>query len=710
MNSLTIKKNEKLNDAMQRLSADILNFADHRTLIRADTGTGKTTWVLEILAKTEKILMLVPLVSQIQQLKALYKDQRDIAFLSGSCSSDFIDDLANMQVIVATYDYLPNLLGKRKNIDWKQYLLVVDEVHKVYSAGSYRDAALNPVLRQLRLTKQAYTDGGTKARFKGCIMLTATWTEEMARLAQILPERRIMTENKNVLRRNLIVQQYSKADTWHWLCHVAPRAEKQKEQPNPQIVLVRLNSESRMIKAKKVLNALGYSVLLISRKYMSTPDVRTMLKEQKLSGYHVVITTSILDEAINLLNPKGTIDSVHIVDGTAHPEEIVQFAGRLREATPPIYLHLNHSKWPTTTQAIQPLNDRYTLIKTMASNLQKVVAAHIPLDSTFNTAAFIEEINTTFKRHLDCRLLEQGSKSALINYAGILAATYRLDSSQSYRSFAQFQSRMAALAPNITVRHKLLDDEPDESIKAFLANVQSDEDLERQDQSIVVGDKLQAKYESSKHTSLKDYATECVKKMDERKFVNPYHFQEQALQHQLYHHSVKLSEHVVELEQVKSIVANNETHAVLKFVEVLQDRLVISIHNGLKQRSVAEGWGFKVTADGAVDIVKSALQATATRFPDYKQAVKLGKCRHQGISVLPNHQFKVEPSKALNLIASISNSQDKNKHKPDSRYLLIDGLDFKGYRYHALAPLQPSEHRRLPTAPVTDLESLFDEA
>jgi superfamily II helicase len=316
----TLQNSEFITDKMQSIDSGC-------TLIESPTGSGKTSFVLEQLTTTQKILMLVPLVGQVRQLKSTYANRSDIVFLSGTDknSTRAIADHQGKH-IVATYDIWPHLKNKLKFIN---YTLVVDEIHKLYSAGSYRDEALNPLLDAL----------ADKTTFVKKLMLTATYTPNLAEIANILPDTWIrVTRPMTAAPKKLTVNVYSQQWSYHWLKAVLQRLSLRT---GAQIVFVRLNSNARMEKAAECLKTSGYKVLAVSRRTLGNDVVKQVLTEQELpKGYDVVLTTSIFDEAINLNNADSDIDSVHIVDASAHPEEIVQFMGRLRNANPPFFLHI----------------------------------------------------------------------------------------------------------------------------------------------------------------------------------------------------------------------------------------------------------------------------------------------------------------------------------------------------------------------------------
>lgn len=86
----------------------------------------------------------------------------------------------------------------------------------------------------------------------------------------------------------------------------------------------------------------GISTLVVNRERQGNEAIVDMVNSSKLSmEYSVILTTSVWDEAINFMNTDDEIDSIHILGGNTHVDEITQFIGRTRHANPPIYIHLD---------------------------------------------------------------------------------------------------------------------------------------------------------------------------------------------------------------------------------------------------------------------------------------------------------------------------------------------------------------------------------
>jgi len=315
------------------ISDAIDDIPNGKTLIQAGTGFGKTKFVMESLTKcSQRLLMLVPSVAQVQQLASLYPSN-DIAYLYGLSTAQPNDSLKRKHII-ATFDKFPKI---RKELGdellSKEYMLIIDEIHKIWAAGSYRDGAINPMLAAIR----------NRNLFQKIGFLTATFTDELADLAQLDVDTKVVFTKENTVPRKVSIKVYEKADPYHWLQAVLQRVDFVKAMKLSAFVLVRLNSKSKQEALKGLYDELDIKALFINSDTMSHPHIQQALANQALpTDYDVIVTTSILDEALNFNNADSEIDSVHIVNGAAHPEEIIQFIGRFRKASPPVFIHLQN--------------------------------------------------------------------------------------------------------------------------------------------------------------------------------------------------------------------------------------------------------------------------------------------------------------------------------------------------------------------------------
>lgn len=716
---LTLSENEYLQDKMPAISASL-------TLIEAPTGVGKSTWALEELVKQGLVLMLVPVVLQIRQLQAAYKDRADLVVLSGSDNANAKDKADRMKgisgkSIVATYDLLPQILNV---VDSKKYTLVVDEVHKVYAAGSYRDEALNPVLASL-LSKS----------FKQVVVCTATYTPMMGKLAGIVPDSWFKVFPAKPRQRSLEVIRYTHSSKYHWLKSVMSRLESMKANGCRKLVFVRLNSTKRMEQAAAYLEQAKYKVLMVSRGTAGKAAVKQTLEQERLPGnYDVVLTTSIMDEAINLQNQTQEIDSVHIVDPVAHPEELVQFLGRLRKASPPCFLHMYKSADDKDFMATLAPDDAERQEKKLSyqhrellkfSDAAKSFAENIELDKG-TYSRFMAEINETLKRFVGANLLQEGKFPAIEkNKAGLLAVCYRNDMYRIYSSFGRLQQRLQALLPSLNVTYTQVDESPCPNIQKVMDVIEDSRQRnweravtevcqlieddwkdvpqptkpeieddqqgvgarslpDQDDREEAAGQKESAasaegiKFVDRGHTDMLLY--EYVSLMDEAQEsgepINPFGSEDKPLHYKAFFQALELAHHFCDLKDIHTILLADECAKALDGAKSYDDMLARAVRAELKKR-LANNLP-KVTGKDAVQIVKSAFKVAAKRQPLLDQVVK--KKTKLGITKDDDGELQVEASKAMNFISSLALVEDKNANKPELRYLILKNENWRGYR------------------------------
>ena len=641
------------------------------TLIESPTGSGKTSFVLEHLTKTQKILMLVPLVGQVRQLKSTYASRSDIVFLSGTDKSS-TRDIADHQGkhIVATYDIWPHLKSKLK---FNSYTLVVDEVHKLYSAGSYRDEALNPLLDAL----------ADKTTFVKKLMLTATYTPNLAEIANILPDTWMKITRPTIAApKKLTVNVYSQQWSYHWLQAVFNRLQ---QRTGKQIVFVRLNSNARMEKAAECLKTKGYKVLAVSRRTLGNDVVKQVLIEQELpKGYDVVLTTSIFDEAINLNNADSDIDSVHIVDASAHPEEIVQFMGRLRNANPPFFLHiqkdavfLNPLKSIDETKCWKHIQAQYDTLINFA-NASKMIAQtfgeQIVMDGLMKGIA---AVNTTLSNFLECPILTAKANLVVANKAGILACCYRTDTFYIYQHYDKLAARLKALLPSLVVDKHCCNDKSDSSLDDLMKSVEAAQEASKKQAIKVVCQRIELDRKVDKK-SLLEYGYEKLNELKENgQTANPFNRVTQLEAYRQYTPAVTLCTHLEDINDVQRALDCDDTYKVIELSNSYRNDIFKNeIRTILKQRLKLNET--KIEAEDAEYIVRTAFTRACQQLPTLKNII-LQKPR-LGISLQKgNNHVNVNPSKAMNLLVQMADVDDFNAKKSTKRYLMLKGLHWKGY-------------------------------
>lgn len=645
------------------------------TLINAPTGTGKTTFVLQQLTEQYKILMLVPLVAQVNQLRATYHNRPDMFFLSGSdnATSKNSTPLKSHQDkhIIATYDMLPTL---NKHINLSNRLLIVDEIHKSYSAGLYRDEAINPLFDALN----------SKKTFVKKLMLTATYTEQFGDAVNLTPDNLITFTANNAPKRQLSVEYYQEPWSYHWLNAVINRLKKRT--CDKKIVFVRLNSNARMEKAIGCLEKMGYRALQISRSTINTADVKKIIQQESLSSdYDVILTTSIFDEAINLNNKEGDIDSVHIVDASAHPEEVVQFMGRLRKANPPFFLHIQKKNDDFLSPISQQKEQKTSAIESKYKTLYALAAATKAIADTFTgeeeaalIASAVKTINTTMQNQLQCALLTTINDQTRINKASIIAYCYKTDVYYTYRHYEQLKSRLEQLLPTLDVTLNICKKKPNQKLGDLIEKYEEEQAALALQATTTVCDYIKTEC-SNNDKSLLQYGNEVLEAIENKVFNYPFDRRTQPNESNQYMKAIHLTRHLRTEEDIKRALKENDYHHIVELSASYSHNILYNEIRALL-KVLLDAQQTKIYPEAAGKLVLKAIKKTVTIIPTFKNAII--KAPIKGLSYDDaNKKYEIGTGKAMNLIGQIADVKDKNAHKPERRYLLLTGIAWKGYNF-----------------------------
>ncbi|MFL1459127.1 DEAD/DEAH box helicase family protein [Acinetobacter baumannii] len=439
------------------------------TLIQAGTGVGKTTTIMEDYPKQHPIIvMLVPSVLKVKELETTYGD------VSGSIQYRFYydkksptEDELNHQnelVVVATYDKMDSIVSKLSIAQRKSTLLVVDECHKLYAAGSYRDDAINSIIFRIN----------HKKGFRTVLFLTATFTDHCWETLKLPLDYIYKVDLEEVgLKRSLEMLLIDKGNQFSFIPFVIERLKKMQEQGIRKKIIIRLNNRTKCERVAALLERFHNAhTLTIHSKNKDTTEVQNFFTAQKIpSDVDVVFCTSIMDEAVNINNLNDELDSVFVIGTDAHPEELVQFLGRLRKTAVPCFMvnhtdiELNHIvDMHALKQKKLEKNERFINRLTEIANLLSELMDDYDLDidevgeevkSIYKRVTYLNE---TFNELSGAKLFAVHCGKAVHNIASIAANYYRMDKSNCYSNFYLFKERVTELLPTCTVKHRIIND------------------------------------------------------------------------------------------------------------------------------------------------------------------------------------------------------------------------------------------------------------
>lgn len=465
------------------------------TMLQAGTGVGKTTVVTDKFSKDyDYVLMVMPSVLKVTELKEAHKKQFSGTeyhfFYDKHVPSETTFRKGRKYVVICTYEKLEKVRECLPKGFEDKTLLVVDECHKLYSAGSYRYEALNSLLYSI-----------LKKKFPTIVFLTATFTEHCWKTLDIPLDHTYTVYSENILNRNVEVVLLKKGDQYSFVHLVVERVHTMKKKGKRDKILIRLNNRKKCEMLAKLFESMfKLKVLVVHSKNKHEDAVKGMFQRQEIpKDIDVVLSTSIMDEAINLNNLQEEIDSVFILGKDAHPEELVQFLGRLRNATVPCFVVLHTNMAVDTTVAPEKLHDIY--LKKNMRFLEKINTVSDLLISVYDDYQLVGDDDEECEKHSYASLYRKvntlnetfeyfsGSKIFAVingavkkNIASISSAYYRMDKACSYQNFSYFKFRIQELLPtcNVTLRedHSL---KTDKSILSFLGASKKTNEQQKQD-------------------------------------------------------------------------------------------------------------------------------------------------------------------------------------------------------------------------------------
>jgi hypothetical protein len=384
----------------QYLSDLDISIKHQLTHLEAPTGRGKTTFIIEKLATDTKVIMVSPVNMQVAQIASDYQDNPRVQCITGKESTNSLHG----DIIICVYDQLQSVMDSINHLS--NYILVVDEAHKIYQAASYRQAALSTIL-----------DTIIKKEFKQVVTVSATFQPDIFPLTF---DEQIMVTHVNSARPSIETYFYQKkAFMREQLFQISPS--------EGMIDIIRLNDKKEIQRAKIAFEMQGLKVLDIHSDNQKSDEVANLLKTSMIVGYDIVLSTSLLDEAINIKNTN--IESVHIFH-KLHCDEIKQFMGRTRKSSPDVCLHLLNSE---LNREVIKLDDERQKIESLSQTALTFCNLLSPQKAGVSRA--VTEINTTCKRHQRFEPLYYDYKDnqpPCINEIAILAKLYDITMEAQY--------------------------------------------------------------------------------------------------------------------------------------------------------------------------------------------------------------------------------------------------------------------------------------
>ena len=370
------------------------------THLQAPTGRGKSTFIIEEFAKTNKVILACPVKVQVAQIASDFKDNEQVQCFTGDETTNALYG----DVIVCVYDKLAAIL--EQNTYLKNYVLVVDEAHKIYQAAGYREQALSVVL-----------DAIIDKTFKQVITISATFQPEIFPLEF---DEQILISHAPTEKPDVDVLYYKNYQLLEEaLIQISPSEGK--------VAMVRINNKEQIRHAKICFEQQDLRVLEIHSEIQKSDDVVQLLETSEVIDYDIVLTTSLLDEAINIKN--DNIESVHAFRKLP-VDELKQFIGRCRRSTPQVYLHLLQSDL-----SYKQVDVDHERRKVEALSQASLEYALLLSDGKNSFSRAVRDVNATTEHHHNFKPLHYDyltGEPPKINKIAILAKLYNISMEAQY--------------------------------------------------------------------------------------------------------------------------------------------------------------------------------------------------------------------------------------------------------------------------------------
>jgi hypothetical protein len=605
------------------------------THLGAPTGRGKTTFIIEELAKKSKIIIACPVKVQVAQLDHDFKDDPRVQCLTANDTSNSLYG----DVIVCVYDKLQSLLAS--GINFSEYTLVIDEAHKIYQAASYRESALTPILNAI--------DDHT---FKQVITISATFQPDIFPLE--------FNERIEVLHRN---NSQPKAEVHFYKNRTSLEERLLTIYPTDgKVVIIRLNDKKAIKQMKVGFEMQDMRVLEIHSDNQKSSEVIQFLETSHIADYDIVLCTSLLDEAINIKNTN--IEMVHIF-GKLHCDEIKQFIGRCRKSSPEFCLHLLN--FELNRVKIEFSEERKSLESLCSHALGLCNELH-KLGSSMSSA--VSKVNYTVECHQHFSPIRYDSRDNLppsINDIALLAKLYTATMEAQYLN-------------DHTLNKALIGLNCFESVKFFDANTD-----EHRDVVCEILAQVSEAQENTRNLAIADYLAAAVCTENDVTNLTTSIINELAEEHQqsgpisdIAQSMLKLSL-VLPTDQALDAIKQNREQQVLAFAHSVQKRLeIIPIMDVIKEDLKRDG---KVVLNGQKAIEEYFLEAYrqfAKKNSEFKNFI--GKLNITGFSVQKNNKFKLTSRFIYAIIRDFTVCEEKRSGGKQS--FIISKIGAFGYDYN----------------------------
>lgn len=301
-------KTLKIKSYVSEQLTKVLEYADNykKIILTAETGTGKTTAILKDFAKhrpNKRIIILAPLTAIVEQNKNEYQN---IVSLTGNSDPKEHTKAKTSLLVMATYEQGYKHLSTGNKFDY----VVIDEVHNLITAHSYKRETIKNLTRVLKSCNVIGLTGTTNLLFKAIGYKLINVKKE----AQTKVDINFIVDNRTPLK---IALQH--------LQNVRGKC------------IMRINSRNVATALKIELVKLGNykkdEILILNSDahIKKGNDFKQLTTQSNFNeSIKLILTTSIIDEGLSI-KQSGFSDVVFIeTDYKPMPESVKQFFARFR--------------------------------------------------------------------------------------------------------------------------------------------------------------------------------------------------------------------------------------------------------------------------------------------------------------------------------------------------------------------------------------------
>ena len=306
--TITYNKTLSIKNYVSEQLKNVLDYADlnKKTILTAETGTGKTTAFLKDFTKhrpNKRLIILAPLTAIVEQTKAEFNN---ILALTGNSTPADHTKAKTAYTVMATYEQGYKHLSNPNTFDY----VVIDEVHNLITANGYKPEAIKNLTSILYSYNVIGLTGTPNQLFKAVGYKLVNIKKEPQQKVDV----HFKVDNRNPLKIALQHLQNIKGK-----CII---------RINSRNVATALKTE--LIKLKRYTD--NDILLLNSDAHIKKgADFKHLTTHSKFNdNIKLVITTAIIDEGLSI-KQSGFTDAVFIeTDYNPMPEAVKQFFARFR--------------------------------------------------------------------------------------------------------------------------------------------------------------------------------------------------------------------------------------------------------------------------------------------------------------------------------------------------------------------------------------------